>query len=248
MSVRSLKSDFALVMKIFCVLALSFGLLPALTPTLTVSAAGTTYYVATNGSDTANTGTSSTSPYKTINKCAQMMVAGDTCIISSGTYRETITPANSGTSSSAAITFQAAPGATVIVSGTEIVSGWSPYSGNIYQASLSWDLGNENQLFIKNGTTVTPLWEARWPNIPQYDLAGLQAGTQEAESGSATTLVDSDLPGGTDFWKGGTIWERGGYGYVAMASKITGYNSTTHTLTYNAITGNFSDLYPISEL
>ncbi|WNQ11373.1 discoidin domain-containing protein [Paenibacillus aurantius] len=241
MSGRSIKSEFALVMKIFCVLALSFGLLPP----LTASAAGITYYVAVTGSDT-NTGTSSTSPYRTITKCAQVMAAGDTCVISSGTYRETVTPANSGTSSSAAITFQAAPGATVIVSGTEIVSGWSPYSGSIYQANLSWDMGKENQLFIRNGTTVTPLWEARWPNIGTYTLPGLKAGTAAADSGSATTLVDSDLPGGADFWKGATVWERGGYAYVAMTSKVTGYDNTTHTLTYNPITGNFSDLYPKS--
>ncbi|WJH36092.1 right-handed parallel beta-helix repeat-containing protein [Paenibacillus sp. CC-CFT747] len=231
------RNVFSLMMS--AALVMSAGLVPA----PVAKAAGNTYYVATGGDD-SGPGTSTSSPFKTIDKCAQVMQPGDTCVIASGTYRETVTPANKGTAA-APITFQAAPGATVIVSGTETVNGWSPYNGNIYAADLPWDLGKENQLFVRTDTSVTPLWEARWPNISQYSLPGLRAGTATADSGSGTTLVDSDLPGGADFWKGGTIWERGGYGYVAMGSKITGYDNTTHTLTYNPIAGNFSDLYPI---
>ncbi|MDF2648310.1 MAG: galA [Paenibacillus sp.] len=233
-----MKAKIGLSFVMLAALVMFAGLLPA----PNVNAAGTTYYVATGGDD-SSPGTSTSSPFKTINKCAQIMLAGDTCLVSSGTYRETVTLANKGTAI-APITIQAAPGATVIVSGTEIINGWSQYSGNIYSADLSWDMGKENQLFVKSGTAVTPLWEARWPNITQYSLPGLKAGTATADAGSATTIVDSDLTQPTDFWKGATIWERGGNAYQGMTSKITGYDSVTHTLTYNPIVGDYAELYP----
>jgi len=65
---------------------------------VTASVAQTIYYVdGTNGSD-SNYGTSTLTAFKTIQKCASTVVAGDTCSIRGGTYRETITPAHSGTS------------------------------------------------------------------------------------------------------------------------------------------------------
>ena len=58
-----------------------------------------TYYVATSGND-ANSGASTSSPFRTIQKGAAVARAGDTVMIRGGTYRETIIPANSGTASS----------------------------------------------------------------------------------------------------------------------------------------------------
>ena len=64
----------------------------------TGSAAGITYYVsAENGSD-SNNGTSLNTAFKTIQKAADMATAGDTVLIGGGVYRETVTPAHSGTS------------------------------------------------------------------------------------------------------------------------------------------------------
>lgn len=74
-----------------------------------VSAA--TYYVATNGSDT-NPGTSS-APWRTIQKSANAMVAGDTAIVSAGTYNEKVHSVRSG-SSGARITFKTTAGARVL--------------------------------------------------------------------------------------------------------------------------------------
>jgi hypothetical protein len=79
-----------------------------------VSAIAATYYVdAVNGNDTTGNG-SSGSPWKTISKAAGIMVAGDTCKIRTGTYRETVTPANSGSPGND-ITFMPDTGATVKV-------------------------------------------------------------------------------------------------------------------------------------
>ncbi|NQX58045.1 OmpL47-type beta-barrel domain-containing protein [Paenibacillus qinlingensis] len=223
-------------------LTLTLGFVGGLLPAPSAFASATTYYVAPNGNDAA-AGNVEASPFKTINKCAQIMTPGDTCIIASGTYRETVTPVASGQSGQP-ITFKTAPGATVIVSGTEPISGWTQHTGQIYKADLSWSLGKENQLFVNNGLVVAPLWEARWPNISEYSLPGLKAGVATADSGSATSIVDSDLSQPSDFWKNALVWERGGNAYQGMTSKVTGYNSATHTLTYEPITGDYQELYP----
>ncbi|MGQ4480131.1 hypothetical protein ACN6LH_005891, partial [Streptomyces sp. SAS_276] len=56
------------------------------------------------------------------------MSPGDRCVIGSGTYHETITPARSGTAT-APITYTAAPGARVVVDGADPVTGWRSVSG-----------------------------------------------------------------------------------------------------------------------
>lgn len=51
-------------------------------------AQATTYYVATNGSD-SNNGTDETTPWLTVKKAVNTMVAGDTTLVRGGTYNET---------------------------------------------------------------------------------------------------------------------------------------------------------------
>lgn len=62
------------------------------------------YYVAPAGDD-ADNGAIGT-PFKTIAKASSVMTAGDNCYLRTGTYRETITPVNSGTAGNE-ITYQA---------------------------------------------------------------------------------------------------------------------------------------------
>lgn len=77
------------------------------------SAPGKTYVVATTGSD-ANSGTSS-SPFKTIGKAASSVVAGDTVLVTAGTYSEkNIAPKSSGTQA-ARIVFKPVPGTGTVV-------------------------------------------------------------------------------------------------------------------------------------
>ena len=56
---------------------------------------GTIFYVAPPGSD-SNPGTEA-QPWKTIQKAANALIAGDTVYIKAGTYREQVSPKNSGT-------------------------------------------------------------------------------------------------------------------------------------------------------
>ena len=62
------------------------------------------------GHDQAD-GKSDKSPFRHIQKCADVMVPGDTCLVLSGTYEETVVPARSG-NAELPITYRAAPGAT----------------------------------------------------------------------------------------------------------------------------------------
>ena len=87
-----------------------------LIPAGPASAAGN-LYVDQNNPSCTNTGTGTASrPYCTISKAASVATAGQTVVVSSGTYNEQVIPANSGTST-APITYQPAPGAAVTVGG-----------------------------------------------------------------------------------------------------------------------------------
>ncbi len=129
-----------------------------------VSAAGAIYYVdGTAGNDTTGSGSSS-SPWKTIAKCATVAAAGDTCRIKTGTYREAVVPSHTGTAGNM-ITFEPASGATVTVSGADVVSSaaWSVSSGSVYRATATLGMGEwRNQVFV-DGQMMNL---ARWPNTP----------------------------------------------------------------------------------
>ncbi|RAP75157.1 hypothetical protein DL346_17395 [Paenibacillus montanisoli] len=195
----------------------------AVTPTTSVNAAGNTYYVDVAGSD-SNNGTSLSMPFQTIQKAADTAQAGDTVYIRGGTYRETVTPANSGSAGSP-ITYQNYDGETVIVSGNDIVSGWTVDSGNIYKASMNWSLGAGNQIFV-DGAMMD---EARWPNQTGTLVQPTRA---TAGSGSnAAQIVDTSLPGGDDFWNGATLWVTGGAAWIAGTTTVSDYDAATKKLT-----------------
>ncbi|MFF4902629.1 carbohydrate-binding protein [Streptomyces sp. NPDC001068] len=181
----------------------------------------TTYHVSPTGSDRAP-GTA-TAPFEHIQKCATVMVAGDTCVISSGTYRERVTPAHDGTAQ-ARITYTAAAGADVVIDGTDEVSGWrrvtgddlsdlkshdatldgSPFAsavgdGHVYQARITLDPALPgNQVFFDG----VPGVEAQWPYPGDNPLAPNLA---SAQSGTTTSLSDSALTQPDGYWKGARL-------------------------------------------
>jgi hypothetical protein len=78
--------------------------------------AGTTWYVATTGSD-SNPGTQA-EPFATIQHAATVAQAGDTVLVAGGVYNALITPPNSGNTKAGPITFMSMPGQTAVVDGT----------------------------------------------------------------------------------------------------------------------------------
>lgn len=206
--------------------------------------AASVYYVSTTGNDITGTGTQS-KPWKTIQKAADTMTAGDTCIIRGGTYRETVTLKTSGTSANP-INFKAYTGETVTVSGADPVTGWVNYSGSIYYAAMTGSLGTKNQIFVNKQMQS----EARWPNSAALDPLNSTFAT--VDSGSATTIKDGDLTQAAGYWAGKTVWCVPGTGYKSYKSTITG--SGAGSITFDTmgiaaaagnsyyITGNLKDL------
>ena len=110
----------------------------AVVPLATIPAASV-YYVDANRYSASDTNDgSSLKPFRTINKAAGIVKAGDTVTIRCGTYRETVVIDKSG-SADRPIVFQAAEGHQVIVTGMDIVSGWKRVEGH------------------------DPVWKAPWP-------------------------------------------------------------------------------------
>jgi hypothetical protein len=83
-----------------------------------------TFYVAQRDPRAAdsNPGTE-TRPWKTIGRAASMLEPGDRVVVREGTYREWVRPRRGGTGPTRMITYQAAPGETVILSGADPFAG-----------------------------------------------------------------------------------------------------------------------------
>ena len=66
-------------------------------------------------------------PFSTINKAAQVLYPGERVVIMTGVYRERVDPARGGTGPGKMISYEAAPGAEVVVKGSRVVkTGWEP--------------------------------------------------------------------------------------------------------------------------
>lgn len=104
--------------------------LPQIFPPEKVSAQGITYYVAPNGND-SNPGTAA-QPWRTIQKAANTLVAGDTVYIRAGTYPERVIPQNSGSAGNY-IVYAAYPGETVTIDGAAITL--PAYEGALFEVA-----------------------------------------------------------------------------------------------------------------
>ncbi|MDF0486530.1 right-handed parallel beta-helix repeat-containing protein [Sphingomonas sp. H39-1-10] len=85
-----------------------------------------TYYVDNTASNADDAGPgNATRPFRTIGKAAEILQPGERVIIAAGTYRECVRPARGGTSPARMISYEAAPGATVHITGSEVLKdGW----------------------------------------------------------------------------------------------------------------------------
>ena len=94
----------------------------------------TDLHVATTGSDQADG--SAERPLRTINHAAQLAQAGDTVIVHTGEYREWVRPRYGGLSDQRRITYTAAPGAHVIIKGSEPATGWQLVDGTVWSTTV----------------------------------------------------------------------------------------------------------------
>lgn len=94
------------------------------------------YCVSSHGNDSADG--SAASPWRTIQRAADVAQPGDTVTIRGGTYREWVKPANAGRKD-APIVYRAADGEKVIVTGADPVTGWTRRPDGLWSANVGYD-------------------------------------------------------------------------------------------------------------
>jgi parallel beta-helix repeat protein len=147
--------NFALTFKYFVVLALLM---------FSFSAYSTTYYIAASGND-ANSGTSSSSPWQSINKLNSVFSSlspGDNILFNRGdVFSGTIVIKKSGLSGSPITISAYGTGAKPIIWGFSGVSSWNNLGGNIWESANPVSNLNYTNMVVVNGTN-TPM--GRYPN------------------------------------------------------------------------------------
>jgi hypothetical protein len=217
---------------------LAIGTAAVLTAPTRFAAPAHVYYVSPGGYD-GNSGQSVAQAFRTIGHCAQVVVAGDTCLLESGTYHETVTPATSGTAEQP-ITFTADAGAQPVIDGADPISGtWTQVgSTNVYTLAVTLPVSGTsstpspifaNQIFSGTAPSGVMLTRSRWPTQSSQDpLFGLVR-AQAQSSPITTTIVDSSLPARD--WTGATIHQWGQTNWTAQTGVVTASVSGQITFT-----------------
>jgi hypothetical protein len=104
-----------------------------------------TYYVdqANPAASDSNAGTKE-SPFATINRAAQVLQPGERVVVAAGVYREWVRPARGGSAPDQMISYEAAPGATVVIKGSRV------FKTTWHQSSVSdevWETRLDPALF-----------------------------------------------------------------------------------------------------
>lgn len=158
---------------------------------LALLAPAATYYVSPSGND-ANSGTSTSSAWRTIARVNQSTFSyqpGDKVLFErGGVWRGEIILGANGNAAQPITVGAYGTGAKPIIKGSEVVSGWSPYQGNIWRASVT--SGKVDQVHV-NGQRMTP---ARYPNT----------GWLRNSQGGGMQMQSADLARPNGYWNGAT--------------------------------------------
>lgn len=156
------------------------------------------YYISATGND-ANSGTSTSSPWKTINKVNSYfasMAAGDSILFKRGeTFYGTIKVNKSGTSTAPIVIGAYGTGAMPVISGMTSVSSWTSAGTNLWKSNT---LSNKDVSLLTINNALKP--KGRYPNANAANGGYLKF---EAVSGT-TSVTDNELPSSPN-WTGGTI-------------------------------------------
>lgn len=98
------------------------------------AALATEYHVSILGRD-GNDG-SVAAPFRTISAAAQVAQPGDVVTVHAGTYRERVTPPRGGASETSRIVYQAAAGETVVITGAEVIRGWTMFQPGVWKVAI----------------------------------------------------------------------------------------------------------------
>ncbi|MBN8215110.1 MAG: right-handed parallel beta-helix repeat-containing protein [Spirochaetes bacterium] len=203
-----------------------------------------TFHVAPDGNDawsgTKEKAAGGDGPLRTLAKASLLLKAGDTLLLHTGVWRETLDLRRSGTPS-APIVVKAAPGEKPVLSGAEPLTGWKQEDRKVWSAPMDFDLEDQNQLFASGDLML----EARWPNSPvgmekkgQTPNATLECVRATMAAGRPDAIVDPEIPGDDGFWKGATVWCGGGAVWYFWNVTVKDYDSATHTLSFDPRKGD----------
>jgi len=192
-----------------------------------------TYYLSPSGDD-SNIGTQS-QPWKTIQKAADTMMAGDTVLIAPGVYEEgLIKPVYSGTKDSP-ITYKALDynNKPQIVGTVKLNSNqWQQYNENIYKTVIEWE---PKALYFND----TPLFIAQEPNQENPEdqmeiryFMNVSDENNDSTPESHYQLIDSNFLTQTsdDFWNGATLLHFDGYGNAINIKEVLDYIPSEHKI------------------
>ncbi len=159
----------------------------------------TTYYVASNGSDT-NNGLSSGAPFQSLAKVNSLnLLPGDQVLFRSGdTFRGQLNLTQSGTVGNPIVMDAYGTGNLPILSGTVPVTNWSNLGGNLWQASFP-AAGSAVTGLYSNGVAL-PL--GRWPKLTAPNGGYLAADSATGQV-QLTSAALSTAP--TNNWTGGEV-------------------------------------------
>jgi len=187
--------------------------------TYTVNA--TIYYVSSSGND-ANTGTSESLPWKTLAKVNSFTPkAGDQILFKCGDeWTGTITVTASGTSGSP-ITYGAyGTGDKPKIYGSEVITGWTKYSGNIYKATVTNDI---TQLFISN----SKIQLARYPKEDFFYITTVNSSIQ---------FISNSLDGSISYKNATWVGKTSAYNLAAgTVSSSSGQTITLSSAPYSSL-------------
>ena len=210
----------------------------------------TTYYVApsSSGGSDSNAGTLA-APFETLQYAINQLSAGDILYIREGTYRETITIDEDGTSGNL-ITIENYNNEVVTIDGTVDVTGtWSTYgsvSGAYQLSSYSTDI---TQLFVDD----EPMVNSRWPNAQFNDdsifshstwAQGDEGDDDNPNSVQGSLQIDEDIynPGSLDLNNSIGVLNIGSFKTETV--KITGHTQNAgadDVITYGYTGGTDAD-------
>lgn len=183
-------------------------------------------------------------PYKTIQAASNAAVAGQTIGIRAGIYRQTIV-AKTG------VTYAEYTGETATISGFEVIpnTGWTVYSGNIYQKTITLPVNgyNTSTSLIPEANLNTTIFanqlirndvmqiEARYPDIDIEGTYGTDDYLRRNEYREGLSLTDFGVSQITDATMSSTVAAPGligatlvSNGWIAQESRtITGHSSNT---------------------
>lgn len=182
-----------------------------------------TYFVSVDGKDISH-GTKA-KPFRTIQKAADVMGPGDTCIIRGGTYRETVRLTRSGQPDNP-IRFVAAEGENVILDGTEPITGtWAQHNGNIYKTKVAETF---EQLFVDRMMMI----EARWPNMRFEQIFDRSAWAKAGKGSRYGRMIGPALAKTDVDWTGARVTLNVAHQFFTWNRVVDQHTRGSNTFTY----------------